>query len=129
MPAEWKPSRGNDCATIKVLVEAYRLEGKSDVSLDVIGTVMQAWRGAGRDDRFDKLTSVQLKQHFAWNTKVSKAGIAMARVRGALIPVARIVKRDGVELRKLLKMDDEERADVPTLMQENETLKRRAADA
>ena len=131
MPAEWKPNRGSDCATMKVLVDAYLAEPKTNDALDAIGTAMQAWRGIGRDDRFDNLTSVHLKQHFAWTKegKVAKAGIAKARLRAAIIPVAGLVKRHGPELRRLLHIEPEERPDVPTMMQENETLKRRAADA
>lgn len=130
MPAEWRPNRGVECATMKVLTNAYRAE-KTKKSLDAVATAMQAWRGVGRDEMFDNLDQGRLREHFKWSKdpKVAKAGIAKGRLRAAIVPVVALVKRHGKELRRLLRMDDEERAEVPTVMQENATLKRRVDEA
>ena len=76
-------------------------------------------------------TQGRLREHFKWSKdpKVAKAGIAKGRLRAAIVPVVALVKRHGKELRRLLRMDDEERAEVPTVMQENATLKRRVDEA
>ena len=125
-PAEWKPARGRDHPLVKVLVDAYMCDRKTEDKLDQIGTAIQAWP-CTEPGQFDDLTEDKLRQHFSWagNAKVAKAGHAKARLRRALIPVAALVKRKGVELRKLLRLDAAA-SPPPTREQQHAALVRRA---
>ena len=128
MPAEWKPARGFDVPVMKLLVQAYRREGKERDDLDQIGAAIQAWpHGEGQHD---DLTADRLRQHFLWSDdkRVRKAGHAAARLRRALIPVAVLVKRKYAELQKVLRLDLDAEP-PPTMVQKNRTLARRAEDA
>ena len=128
MPAEWKPARGFDVPVMKLLVQAYRREGKERDDLDQISAAIQAWpHGEGQHD---DLTADRLRQHFLWSDdeRVRKAGHAAARLRRALIPVAVLVKRKYAELQKVLRLDLDAEP-PPTMVQKNRTLARRAEDA
>ena len=129
LPAAWKPARGRDHPLVKVLVEAYRRDGKTEDELDSIGTAIQALPCTD-PGQFENLTADRLRQHFRWadEGKVAKAGTASSRLRRAIVPVAGLVKRKGVELRKLLRLDAAA-SPPPTRVQQHRTLVRRTEDA
>ena len=102
------------------LDDAYLNTSWSDYDLDTIGAAMRFWDGAGRHD---KITHVQLRTHLSLGRdKKLRAARRDKKTEGALrwrswtiVRVAELVYgRSGVALRKALKMDGMEPADVPT---------------
>ena len=99
-PAEWK-TPGN--AVVGTVLDAYKASWPRPV-LDRIATAMQLWRGRGQQDSMD---ADKLNQHRSWaqDKTVKKQGLFAARIRTALIPVARLLKSRGAVLRALLKVE------------------------
>ena len=79
---------------MKVLVNAYKVEGKTNESLDAIGAAMQAWRGADRDmsrvaglPRANRMVSRWFRGGFAR----FRAGFAL--ISRGFAPVSRMISR------------------------------------
>jgi hypothetical protein len=101
------------------LDEAYLRTSWSEYELDTIGAAMRLWDGAGRHD---KLWHTQLRTHLSLGRDMKlRAARRDKKTEGPLrwrswtiVNVAEIVLRHGVALRKALKMDGMEPAEVPT---------------
>lgn len=115
-PAEWKKP-GN--AAVGTVLDAYKAEWPRHV-LDRIATAMQLWRGRGQQDSMD---ADKLIQHRSWaqDKTVKKQGLFAARIRTALIPVARLLKSPrGAVLRALLAVEKSV-TEVPTAVEALQT--------
>ena len=115
-PAEWK-TPGN--AAVGTVLDAYKAEWPRPV-LDRIATAMQLWRGRGQQDSMD---ADKLIQHRSWaqDKTVKKQGLFAARIRTALIPVARLLKSPrGAVLRALLAVEKSV-TEVPTAVEALQT--------
>ena len=84
--------------------------------LEQIGKAMQAWRGPGSTD---DLNPLRLREH--WNAKpMAPSTSSKKKYEGpprwktaVIIKVARLVKRSGVELRRLLQIEEPMEAGRP----------------
>ena len=95
---------------MQYVLDAYSHGWKRE-DYDAVGLAMEAWRGEGQHDN---LRADRLKKHRDWARRkdVQKQGKLAARIRGELVAIATFVKRHGVEIRKLLKLDST--SDEPT---------------
>lgn len=109
---------------MQYVLDAYSHGWKRE-DYDAVGLAMEAWRGEGQHDN---LRADRLKKHRDWARRkdVQKQGKLAARIRGELVAIATFVKRHGVEIRKLLKLDstsDEPTAAVDEIRQLHADLK------
>jgi hypothetical protein len=101
------------------LDDAYMNTSWTDYELDTIGAAMRLWDGAGRHD---KLTHTQLRTHLSLGRDLKLRAARRDKKMGGplrwrswtIVNVAELVLRHGVALRKALKLDGMEPADVPT---------------
>ena len=119
---EWKMVRDKPGAKLEILHYVLRRATWYEPELSKIASAMQAFHGPGR---FDGLTVDHIKRWRYLEPKApkppgSKDKHGPPRWRSvALVPVAKLLKQRGVELRKILKLDVD-REKLPTMEEELE---------
>ena len=110
MPEAWKQVGAKASVIFEPLEYAYNNVRDAD-RLEQIGKMMQAWRG---DGRMNELTVDRLRKHFTSGVlgppshpKKPNGGPPRWRTPAAALGVAALYKRHGVELRKLLKIEEQ----------------------
>ena len=120
---EWSVRPGGNPGERLALLHAALHRSWSAGTLDAVGAAMQAWRGAGRHDglRHDHLVRyVTRQQRFPASPRPAggkRDGPPRWRSAPVLLAVANLIRRDGVELRRLLRLRTPIE-DVPTARQE-----------